>query len=108
MNINDYQAEAKKTAVYPSEYRVIYPTLGLCGEAGEVAEKIKKILRDCGGIFTEAHRESIKKELGDVYWYLAALADDLDMDSSEVLQANLDKLHSRQERGKLSGSGDNR
>ena len=75
MDFNQYQALARSTAIYPEQHRVVYPALGLAGESGEVAEKIKKMLRD--DIPEEAVRESLVKELGDVLWYVANLAHDL-------------------------------
>ena len=103
MTFNEYQEEAKKTAIYPTEYRLVYPTLGLTGEAGEVAEKVKKMVRD-GKLDTDG----LKKELGDVLWYLAALASDLGVTLEEVAADNVAKLRSREERGVIGGSGDNR
>ena len=103
MDLNDYQLKAISTAIYPTGYRVIYPTLGLTGEAGEVAEKVKKTLRD-GGL----NVESLRKELGDVLWYLAALARDLGLTLEEIAQENLKKLQDRKDRGVLKGSGDDR
>uniref|UniRef100_A0A6M3INP9 Putative nucleotide pyrophosphohydrolase domain-containing protein n=1 Tax=viral metagenome TaxID=1070528 RepID=A0A6M3INP9_9ZZZZ len=103
MDFDDYQIEARTTAIYP--IGVIYPTLGLCGEAGEVAEKIKKIIRD-GGEF--AHNALIAQELGDVLWYLANLAADLGFSLDEIAHMNLDKLSSRKIRDKLHGGGDDR
>lgn len=108
MEFKTYQDGAKTTAVYPESARLIYPTLGLCGEAGEVSEKIKKIIRDGNGEVTEEKRTEILKEIGDVLWYIAALCSDLDVDMGEVAQANLDKLFSRKERGVIHGNGDNR
>lgn len=108
MEFKTYQDGAKTTAVYPESARLIYPTLGLCGEAGEVSEKIKKIIRDGNGEVTEDKRTEILKEIGDVLWYIAALCSDLDADMGEVAQANLDKLFSRKERGVIHGNGDNR
>ncbi|ETN87927.1 nucleoside triphosphate pyrophosphohydrolase family protein [Thermus sp. NMX2.A1] len=108
MTLNEYQQEAKKTALYPEAYRLLYPTLGLAGEAGELANKVKKILRDHGGNLSQAAREDLVAELGDVLWYVAQLATDLGVSLEEVAQANLAKLRSRLERGKLGGSGDNR
>jgi NTP pyrophosphatase (non-canonical NTP hydrolase) len=95
--------------VYPNKYNVIYPTLGLTGEAGEIAEKVKKWIRDGGGeVITEDRREAILKELGDPLWYITAIAADLGYTLQDVVDANVDKLTSRKERGVLQGSGDNR
>ena len=100
---NDYQNAAVKTAIYKSEHSVIYPALGLAAEAGEVANKVKKIIRD--GTFD---RDAIADELGDCLWYIAALCRDLNVDLSSIADANLRKLHDRQQRGKIKGSGDKR
>jgi NTP pyrophosphatase (non-canonical NTP hydrolase) len=109
MQANEYQTGALQTAIYPNMgSNFIYPALGLVGEAGEVAEKVKKIIRDGDGILTDPDREKIAKELSDVCWYVAVLAYELDYNLEEILQMNLDKLRSRQERGVLGGSGDNR
>lgn len=110
MDFNAYQQGALDTAEFPPEYKVIYPALGLAGEAGEVMEKIKKQLRDRGGIgmLTEHDVDALKKELGDVLWYVAVLSNDLGLDLESVAVANLEKLASRKQRGKLGGSGDNR
>lgn len=109
MTPNDYQTQALQTAIYPDQgNNPVYPTLGLVGEAGEVAEKVKKLIRDEGGTLTDPVREKIALELSDVCWYLAVLAYELDFTLEEVMQMNLDKLASRQERGVLTGSGDNR
>ena len=109
MNFEEYQKKSRVTAKYPkADANYIYPTLGLSGEAGEVAEKIKKILRDKEGRVDEADREEIKKELGDVLWYLTQLATELKIPLEEVASCNLTKLYDRMKRGKLSGSGDNR
>ena len=109
MKANEYQTGALQTAIYPNMgQNFIYPALGLVGEAGEVAEKVKKIIRDGDGTLTDPDREKIAKELSDVCWYVAVLAYELDYTLEEVMQINLDKLRSRQERGVLSGSGDNR
>lgn len=116
MNLDEYQKEARKTAIYPSYAKIIYPTLGLAGESGETCEKIKKLIRD-GGLnpfdkygnhISSEKKAEIKKELGDVMWYIANLASDLEMTMEEIAVYNLKKLRSRQERGKLQGSGDNR
>tara|TARA_B100000700_G_C14457753_1_gene584660 strand:- start:29 stop:358 length:330 start_codon:yes stop_codon:yes gene_type:complete len=109
MNLNHYQDKSRTTALYPNVgNNPIYPTLGLVGEAGEVADKVKKILRDKEGQFDSGSRESIKLELGDVLWYVAQLSRELGFSLEEVAQANLDKLASRAKRGAISGSGDDR
>ena len=113
MTFEEYQKESRKTAIYPALYpdqrpNVVYPTLGLTGEAGEVAEKVKKILRDDRGVVSDVKRGEIAKELGDVLWYIAQLATELELSLGEIAQFNLEKLASRQGREKLSGSGDNR
>lgn len=104
-----YQQRSRTTAIYPNVgNNFIYPTLGLTGEAGEVAEKIKKILRDKNGVIDKTAKREISKELGDVLWYLAQLASELDLALSQVALQNLRKLSSRKLRNKLSGSGDKR
>lgn len=108
MKVNDYQKMALETAIYPKEQKIIYPTLGLTGEAGEVADKVKKVLRDNHGDFTEEKRKEIAKELGDVAWYLAVCANDIGYTLEEICQMNYDKLKSRQQRGVIHGNGDNR
>lgn len=108
MNFNDYQAAAKETAVYSRKFALTYPSLGLAGESGEVCEKIKKVLRDNDGVVSEENREQLKKELGDVLWYVATLASDLNLTLDEIAVSNIEKLLSRKNRGVLSGSGDNR
>ena len=105
MTLSEYQEQAIKTAIYPAHFAVLYPALGLCGEAGEVAEKVKKSIRDDGGVWK---KDEIAKELGDVLWYLANIADDLGVSLEDVAAENLKKLSSRAERGTLRGSGDNR
>ena len=108
MDFQDYQQKARETAIYPSEYSILYPTLGLCGEAGEVAEKVKKVIRDKGGKFDETDRMNVRKELGDVLWYMAQICSDLDLRLESVAMANVEKLRLRKEKGTLSGSGDDR
>lgn len=107
MTLNEYQQAALETAVYPEEFRIIYPALGMTGEAGEVADKVKKVIRDYGSFTAERKRE-IVKEIGDVMWYCATLANDLGYSLEEVGIMNIEKLKSRKERGVISGSGDNR
>jgi NTP pyrophosphatase (non-canonical NTP hydrolase) len=109
MTFADYQQRSRATAVYPGAGdNLLYPTLGLCGEAGEVAEKVKKMVRDDAGVLTPERREALAKELGDVLWYVAQVATEAGLDLSDVAGANLEKLLSRQERGVLQGSGDER
>jgi len=109
MNFKQYQKEALKTADYPNiGDNFIYPVLGLTGEAGEVSEKIKKILRDDNGIISEQKRLEIMKELGDVMWYIAALSSELKVSLEDVAKININKLKSRRSRNKIRGSGDNR
>ena len=108
MTFDEYQKTARSTAIYPPEHRVIYPALGLASEAGEVAGKVKKSLRDDHGEISAERREKIKDELGDVLWYAAQLATDLNASLEEIAANNLGKLRSRQDRGTLSGSGDDR
>lgn len=107
MNFQEYQEQSRSTAIYKD--KVIYPALGLCGETGEVAEKIKKRLRDADSNFTDAKfLEEISKEIGDVLWYIANLSTDLNLDLCTIALHNLDKLNKRKLENKLSGSGDNR
>lgn len=109
MDLSEYQARARATAVYPQAGdNLLYPTLGLCGEAGEVAEKIKKMVRDDAGRLTDERRDALAKELGDVLWYLAQIATEADLDLDAVAAANLEKLSSRRRRNVLQGSGDDR
>ena len=109
MDLNIYQAAARETAAYPDVgNNLIYPTLGLTGEAGEVADKVKKVLRDRGGVFDPETREAIKLELGDVLWYVSQLSSELGYDLEEVASTNLAKLSSRAARGRIAGSGDQR
>jgi NTP pyrophosphatase (non-canonical NTP hydrolase) len=109
MHLSDYQERSRATAVYPDAGdNLLYPTLGLCGEAGEVAEKVKKMVRDDAGVLSEERRQALAGELGDVLWYVAQLATEARLNLAEIATANLDKLHSRQERGRLTGSGDDR
>lgn len=109
MTLNEYQQAARQTAVYPEDLRVVYPVIGLAGETGEVAEKVKKILRDRQRDFTaDDVRHALAKELGDVLWYLAATAGDLGITLDEIATINIDKLRSRQERNQLHGQGDDR
>ena len=102
-SFDGYQTAALGTAIYKQQHKILYPALGLAGEAGEVADKVKKILRD-----GNYDNEAIAKELSDVLWYAAVLAHDLGYQLSEIAEMNLKKLQSRKERGVLGGSGDDR
>ena len=104
-----YQIGACDTAIFPKEKALEYLTLGLTGEAGEIANKVKKFIRD-GASKEEylAKRTEIGYEIGDVMWYCAVLAEELDMNLGHIMEKNLEKLAARQKRGKISGSGDNR
>jgi len=102
-DLNEYQRKAVSFAIYPDTHKVLYPALGLCGEAGEVAEKVKKQVRD--GVF---NRYEVAKELGDVLWYLSNIANDIGYSLKEVANINVDKLTGRKSRNVIKGSGDNR
>ena len=106
MTFAEYEETVKKTAIYPSSHKILYPALGLAGEAGEVANKVKKLIRDGGD--TPDKRKEIGKELGDVCWYLAVLAEELGSNLGKIMEDNLNKLEDRRARGVLGGSGDNR
>jgi NTP pyrophosphatase (non-canonical NTP hydrolase) len=109
MNFTDYQTKSRATVKYPViGHGVIYPTLGLVNEAGEVAGKIKKIFRDKDGVIGEAEKEALKAELGDVLWYIAQVCSELNLSLDDVAEANIAKLLDRQARGKIQGDGDNR
>ena len=109
MNFNDYQTKSRKTAKYPDiGHSVIYPTLGLVNEAGEVAGKIKKVFRDKEGQINEETRQALKAELGDVLWYLAQVTTELNLSLDEIAESNITKLYDRLERGKIQGDGDYR
>ncbi len=109
MDLNAYQAAARRTALYPDAgNNPIYPTLGLSGEAGEVADKVKKVIRDRAGHFDDEVRAEIALELGDVLWYVAQLASELGYELEVVANQNLKKLRDRADRGQLRGSGDHR
>jgi NTP pyrophosphatase (non-canonical NTP hydrolase) len=104
-----YQKRAKQTAKYPViGHAVIYPTLGLTNEAGEVSGKIKKIFRDKDGVISESDREALLAELGDVLWYVAQVSTELGLSLDEIAEHNIAKLLDRQARGKIQGDGDNR
>src|SRR5512134_2674932 len=109
MNFTDYQTKSRATAKYPViGHGVIYPTLGLVNEAGEVAGKIKKVFRDKDGEISAETREALKAELGDVLWYISQVATELDLSLDDIAEHNIAKLYDRLERGKIRGDGDNR
>ena len=107
MTFDEYQKHSFDTAVYPDKgHNVVYPALGLAGETGEVCEKIKKALRDDGGLISDARLNALALELGDVLWYVSALARELGLSLENVARLHIDKLASRKARGQLTGSGD--
>lgn len=108
MTLREYDAGAKALAVYRKSRMPFYPVLGICGEAGEIADKVKKIVRDRGGVLTRRNVRELLLELGDELWYVAALARDLGSSLEEVAEMNLRKLRSRKKRGVLRGEGDRR
>jgi NTP pyrophosphatase (non-canonical NTP hydrolase) len=108
-NFATYQRESRKTwSLIHTDHAIVYPTLGLVNEAGELAGKVKKIFRDKQGQIGEEERQALKGELGDVLWYLTQICTELDLTLEEVAAANIEKLFSRLERGKIGGDGDNR
>ena len=107
-DLDMYQQVAKQTAIYPREQAIIYPTLGLTGEAGEVANKVKKIIRDDGNKINKGLVQEISAEIGDCLWYISVLADDIGIKLSDIANANLIKLANRKEKGTIHGSGDTR
>ena len=108
MSYDIYQEKTGETAIYPPEKALEYLTLGLCSEAGEVAGKLKKIIRDNNGIIDEDAAQKLSLEIGDVLWYVAQLATTLGLQLSEVAEDNLSKLASRKNKGTITGSGDYR
>lgn len=120
MDLSEYQRFAKESVVFEEAIdklsvddlrkllKLAYCALGLTGEAGEVADKVKKIIRDYSGQLTPQNIEALKAELGDVCWYNVMTAELLGIDGNEILKYNINKLESRRARGKLHGSGDNR
>jgi NTP pyrophosphatase (non-canonical NTP hydrolase) len=107
-DLDMYQKVALTTAIYPREQAIIYPTLGLTGEAGEVANKVKKIIRDGSDKNDDSLVSEIKSEIGDCLWYIAVLANDFNIKLSDIASANLEKLEKRKQKGTIHGSGDNR
>ena len=122
MNFENYQEQAKTTAIYLNKVKErfphlpeeVYKVMGISyvangmGEAGEVQGKVKKLIRDCGGEIEQEKKDAILDEVGDILWYCALMCEELDASLQQVAENNLDKLFSRKERGKLGGSGDNR
>jgi NTP pyrophosphatase (non-canonical NTP hydrolase) len=111
MTPNEYQQRASRLAIYPEERGIEYVALGLASEAGEVAGKVKKAIRDgknWTGEQREEHRYAILGELGDVVWYVSELARQFNLPLEDVMQHNIDKLESRAARGTIQGNGDNR
>jgi NTP pyrophosphatase (non-canonical NTP hydrolase) len=106
MKASNYQVQAKETAIFPKDKALEYLTLGLVGEAGEIANKVKKVIRD--GNRLNNPKQNVRDEIGDVLWYCAMLCDWLEDDMGKIMEDNLAKLRSRKERGVLGGSGDNR
>lgn len=113
LGLNDYQRAAMKTGTYPNKgNNIFYPLIGLAGEVGEVSEKIKKLWRDknitLNKDISEPDKQALIKELGDVLWYVAALAYELGIPLAAIANLNIEKLHSRFDRNVIKGSGDNR
>lgn len=122
MNFYEYQQQSEKTAIYPSKIiwnssgppipetdNIFYPALGLAGEAGEIANKVKKVMRDTqGGKFTDSFVKDMEKELGDVLWYISSLASKLGLSLENIAKNNIEKLQKRAASGTIIGSGDNR
>ena len=108
MQLDDYQENAKKTAIYAPEHMIMYPALGLAGEAGEVANKVKKIMRDGVQNLPPDWKHQLASEIGDVLWYCAVLASDLNVSLGTIAAQNIEKLERRKRTGTLQGSGDKR
>jgi NTP pyrophosphatase (non-canonical NTP hydrolase) len=109
MDFKEYQEKSKETMIYPKlNPSWIYPALGLSGEAGEISEKLKKILRDKEGKVSDNDKDAIKKEIGDVIWYLSAICTELDLSLDDAAKNNIEKLQSRKNRSALKGKGDYR
>ena len=105
-NLNNYQMKARKFSIYPERMKIVYPALGLAGEAGEVADKVKKIYRD--GRDDARFKGDIAREIGDVLWYCSALADDLGFSLQQIAEMNIYKLSCRMNKGTIVGDGDDR
>ena len=111
LTFNEYQEKSIETAIYPGQgtfLGVLYTTLGICGEAGEIAEKVKKALRDENGVISEERAAAIEKEVGDLLWYASNTLQEIKKKLGDAAEGNVAKLQSRKERGVLQGSGDDR
>lgn len=108
MELDNYQSAALETAIYPNDGTVSYLALAISGEAGELADKVKKVLRDKNGNFSEPDKRALALELGDVMWYAANLAYILGYKLSDIAQMNIEKIAGRVKRGTIHGAGDNR
>lgn len=108
MNFSEYQTKISKTAIYPLQYQIVYPSLGLAGEVGELLNKIKKLYRDGAGEISEEALDILADEMGDVLWYVGALCNDLGISLEDVALKNVEKLLDRLDRGVIQGSGDKR
>ena len=108
VDFNSYQRSASKFAIYPNQHKLIYPALGMAGEAGEVANKVKKLIRDGPENRPLTWREDISYEIGDVFWYCSELADNINYTLGMIAAQNLAKLQKRKDKGTLGGSGDKR
>ena len=110
MTLDEYQAQALTTAIFSGDefHDLCHWVLAINGEAGEIAEKLKKIIRDQKSVVTDEHKAEMAKEIGDVLWYLAILANHLGVPFDEIAHTNIAKLQSRKQRDKIAGAGDNR
>lgn len=111
MDFDEYQKLATRTATFDGkqlEYQLMYLALGITGEAGEIAEKVKKIMRNDEGVVSEEKRHDLTREIGDVLWYLSQLARILQVPFSDVAKTNIDKLADRAQRSVIKNDGDNR
>jgi len=109
MDFNEYQKRAKETAIYPKmNPSWTFPAIGLSGETGELMEKLKKIIRDSDLKVTDEKLDSIKKELGDILWYLSAITTELNLSLDEIANDNIAKINSRKQRAVIKGEGDYR
>jgi NTP pyrophosphatase (non-canonical NTP hydrolase) len=108
-DLDEYQTLSRRTwNLVRTDHPIVYPTLGLVNEAGELAGKVKKIFRDKEGVISDEDKTALKYELGDVLWYMAQIATELGLSMNEVAEANIEKLFDRLERGKIKGEGDYR